>query len=242
MDQGYIKLYRTIEDNPIVCKDNDHFRVWHYLLYNATHKSREVIFGKEKIILKPGELIIGEEKVADKCKVSRDKARRILKAFENAQQIAQRKCSKGTLITLKNWEVYQNSTQQNAQPVHNECTTNAQRVHTNKNERMKECNNYMCVQRAYEENDFCHLGSKFKSESCFKCLRKNQCPNETSPEFIILYGKEFKEYDIERTEKLKQIANEMKSRGDPVEELFDYDWLNDLEEKEREENYENRRY
>ncbi len=233
MDQGYVKVYRTIEDNPVVCKDNDYFRVWHYLLYNATHKSREVMFGKEKLILNPGELIVGEEKLGEKCKVSRDKARRILKAFENTQQITQRKCTKGTLITLVNWEEYQKSAQQITQPMHNECTMNAQQVHTNNNVRMKEiyvCNNT----RAREENEFCHLGSKYKNESCFNCLKKNQCPNETSPEFILLYGKEFSEYDVERTEKLKTITNELKARGDPNLELFDFNWLEDRKEESEE--------
>ena len=36
-NSGFIALHRKILDNPIVCRDNDYFRVWLHLLLNATH-------------------------------------------------------------------------------------------------------------------------------------------------------------------------------------------------------------
>lgn len=141
MNDGWVSVYRKIEENPIVCKDNDYFRVWHHLLYNATHKEKEAIFGKEKIILKPGQLITGREAIANKCKVQSSKVVRILKAFKIEHQIEQQTCTKGTLITIVNWDKYQKNEHQNEQQMNNERTTNEQQMNTNNNEIMKQCNN-----------------------------------------------------------------------------------------------------
>lgn len=240
MDTGYIKLYRKIEENPIVCKDNDYFRVWHYLLYNATHKEREVIFGTEKTILKPGQLVTGINKISKKCLVEESKVKRILKAFKNDQQIDQRSCSKGSLITILKWEQYQKNDQQIDQQIDqqmtNERPTNDQRMTTNNNEIMKE---YICVYNnahAREEN-YCHLGSLFKNEICVHCQKKNNCPHPVSIDFKLLHPDEtFEEYDKRRNEVLDQFIDDVKSRGDPKNEdyipLFNCDWLNQMNKNE----------
>ncbi len=136
---GYVKSYRKVEDNPVICKDNDYFRVWYYLLHNATHKEHPVIFNKEKIILKKGELITGRDMISKKCNISSSKVQRILKTFEIEHQIEQQTSTKGRLITIVNWEIYQNDGQQSEQQVNNEWTTNEQQMNTNKN--VKNVNN-----------------------------------------------------------------------------------------------------
>ena len=130
---GWIKMYRKIEDNPVVCKDNDYYRVWHHLLYNATHQERVVIFNNQKMTIYPGQYITGRKLIADKCNVSESKVERILKWFENDQQIEQQKTSKGRLITILKWELYQNTEQQNEQIVGNTRAILEQRTITNKN-------------------------------------------------------------------------------------------------------------
>lgn len=132
-DKGWICLYRKIEDNPIVCKDNDYFRVWLHLLLNATHKEIDMIFDKKKITLKPGQLITGREEIAVKCKINSSKVYRILKSLEIGQQIEQQKSSKGTLISVLKYEEYQKYEQQIEQQVNSERTTNEQQTNTNNN-------------------------------------------------------------------------------------------------------------
>ena len=139
LNEGWIKLFRKIEDNPVICKDNDYFRVWCHLLLNATHKSMYVFFNGNKILLQPGQYITGRKQIANKCKISESKAERILKMLEIEQQIEQRKFSVGRLITVLNWEMYQESEQQNEQRVNNEWTTSEQRVNTK--QEYKECKN-----------------------------------------------------------------------------------------------------
>ena len=130
---GWISLHRKILDNPIVCKDSDYFSVWCYLLLKATHKNIEVLFGGKKIILKSGQLITGRKIIAEKFNISESKVQRILKTFEIEQQIEQQKSNKNRLISILNWNNYQQNEQQIEQQVNNKRTTNEQQVNTNNN-------------------------------------------------------------------------------------------------------------
>ena len=132
-DSGWVKMYRKTENNPIVCKDNDYFRVWHHLLYNATHQAQYVIFNKEKIEIKPGQYITGRKQIAEACNVSESKTERILKWFENEQQSEQQTSAKGRLITIVNWENYQQTEQQFGQKMNKFRTSDEQVADTNKN-------------------------------------------------------------------------------------------------------------
>ena len=133
---GYIKIYRSILDNPVVNKDADHLAVWIYLLCEATHKSKPDMFGGQKIILKPGQLITGRKKIAAKLKVNESKVQRIIKLFETEQQIEQRTDRQCRLISIVNWNEYQKDEQRNKQRVNNDRTTSEQRVNTK-----QECKN-----------------------------------------------------------------------------------------------------
>ena len=122
--EGYIKLYRKILDNPIVCKDMEHFIVWIYLLLNATHKEHDVVFKKERVTLKVGQLLTGRKTIGQKFNIDENKVQRILKYFENQHQIEQQMSNKNRLITIINWEEYQLERHQMEQ-----------QVNTNKNEK-----------------------------------------------------------------------------------------------------------
>lgn len=147
--EGWISTYRKILENPIVCKDSDYFAVWMYLLLNATHKESPSIFNKKKIILKKGQLITGRKTIAEKFDISESKVQRILKTFEIEQQIEQQTCSRNRLISIINWNEYQQSEQRIEQPVNNERTTNEQPVNTNNNDN----NIYLYLFNKYKVED-----------------------------------------------------------------------------------------
>lgn len=123
--EGWIKIHRKMLDNPVVWKDPDYLAVWMYLLLNATHADYSAVFGGKKITLHAGQLITGRYKISEFTKVQSDKVHRILKFLKSEQQIAQQTSSKNSLITILNWDVYQEVAQQNAQQMHNRCTTDA---------------------------------------------------------------------------------------------------------------------
>lgn len=140
-------MHRKTLENPIVCKDSDHIAVWIYLLLNAAHAGFAVVFKGEKIILYPGQLITGRKAISEKFNINESKVQRILKTFENDQQIEQQTSNANRLITILNWDKYQLIEQQIEQPLNNQRTTSEQPVNTNKNvknERMKEINKYTC--------------------------------------------------------------------------------------------------
>jgi len=132
-NNGFVAFHRKILDNPVVCKDSDHYATWSYLILNATHTEQKKMFAGKPILLKPGMLITGRKKIASFFNISESKVQRILKLFENEHQIEQQTCNQNRLITLLNWNTYQITEQRNKQRVNNERTTSEQRVNTNNN-------------------------------------------------------------------------------------------------------------
>jgi len=130
---GWVSLHRKILDNPTVCKDSDYFAVWGYLLLNATHKEQKKIFAGEPIILRAGQMITGRKKIAAKFSISESKVQRILKRYETEHQIEQQMSNKNRLVTVLNWEDYQNPEQQTEQLLNIKRTTSEQQVNTNNN-------------------------------------------------------------------------------------------------------------
>ncbi len=125
-DTGFIKLYRKMLDNPVVCKDADHVAVWIYLLLSATWQQYEVMFEGKIITLEPGQLVTGRLAIGVHNKINEYKVQRILKRFENEQLIAQQTTPRNRLISVLNWNQYQSTAQQDEQQAHNNCTTTAQ--------------------------------------------------------------------------------------------------------------------
>ena len=121
--KGWIKIHRKMLENPIVMKDSDHLAVWVYLLLNAAHKERKVLFKGDKIMLQPGQLITGRNAMADFLGISESKVKRVLSDFEGDQQIDRQRSNKNSLISLINWDKYQFFDQQSDQQVTSKMTS-----------------------------------------------------------------------------------------------------------------------
>lgn len=148
--EGWVKIHRKMLENPIICKDSDYLSVWIYLLLNATHKEIPALFKGKKIILKPGQLITGRKSISNKLKISESKIYRIINDYKSEHQIEQQTSNKNSLITIINWDKYQENEQQNEQQMNNKRTTNEQQVNTNKN--VKNDNNiYLTLFNKYKE-------------------------------------------------------------------------------------------
>lgn len=216
--EGYIKIYRKILDNPIVCKDADHFAVWMYLLLKATHKEMPALFKGEKIILKSGQLITGRKSISEQLKISESKIFRIINCFKIEQQIKQQTSNKNSLITILNWEEYQQSEQQNKQQVNNKRTTSEQQVNTNNN--VNNVNNV--ISYIYGQNDqdyktkfeqfYSQYPRKVKKQEVLKWFNKNKPSDEL-----------FKTI-IESLEKFKVSKEWLKNDGQFVP--YPSTWLN----------------
>ena len=131
--EGWIKLHRKTLDNPIITKDSDYLAVWIYLLLNATHQEYDTLFKGKRITLQKGQLITGTISISQKLKINKDKVQRILKSFENDKQITQQTSNKNRLISILNWDKYQEFDKQNDKQVINKCETDDKQLITNKN-------------------------------------------------------------------------------------------------------------
>ena len=129
--KGWIKLFRSLLDNPVAMKSLAHMGVWVVLLLTATSKSRKVWFNGKETMLKPGQLITGRKQISEFYKdLNESKVQRVLKDFENAQQIEQQTTFKNRLITLKNWDKYQSSEQLFEQQLNSKRTTTEQQLNS----------------------------------------------------------------------------------------------------------------
>lgn len=135
MNNGYVKIHRKLLSNPIVMKDCEHLAVWMYLLLNATHQDRSVLFKGKKIIIGPGQLITGRKSISSELQISESKVQRILNFFESEHQIEQQTSNKNRVITLINWHKYQDNEHQTEQQLNNNRTTTEQQLNTNNNDK-----------------------------------------------------------------------------------------------------------
>lgn len=142
MRSGWTKFYRSWLDDPLINKDPDYLAVWIRLVSDAAIEPVPGDFGGKRITLQPGQLTTGRKQLGERCGVQQDKVQRILRSFESAHLIAQQASSKNRLISILWRDGEDEGAQQNAQQTHNECTADAQRVHTHGESRTKKQEEY----------------------------------------------------------------------------------------------------
>lgn len=233
-EKGYIKAYRKTENDPIICKDNDYFRVWFYLLFHATHKEQKAIFKNKEIIVPKGSLITGRKKIAERCHISESKTDRILKQFEKYSKIEQQMSNKNRLITIVKWHLYQ----KDAQQVNNECTTSEHKQEYKSISSISSIEEiHTCVYQFYETN-FAKLLSPiekeeldtwidyFQNEEILKYgIRVAVLNRVTTMNYLNGIFQNWKDNGYKTLEDCKPKPKEESKKI----ELFDYDWFEDEE-------------
>ena len=110
MDSGYIKLYRSLLEDPIWTNSTaEQCVILIQLLFFVTWKPKKWdVFGR-KFTLNPGQGFVSIRDFSKICGhgVSRQKVRTAFKRFENLGFLTQEPTQKGTLITIVNWRKYQ---------------------------------------------------------------------------------------------------------------------------------------
>lgn len=110
MHRGYIKLWRSSVDNPMYFSEPfTRWQAWNDLLLMANHKPRDVRIRGILIHLSCGELLGGDDFLAQRWKWSRGKVRRFMSELseKTVHQIVQRKSNVITVISIVNWDAYQ---------------------------------------------------------------------------------------------------------------------------------------
>jgi len=142
MDEGYIKLHRSIEDSR-VWQNEGLLKVWLWCLLRANYKERwvsvQVGKGSTEVHVMPGQFIFGRDSAATRLKMKPSTVNDRLKKLEKMQNIDIQSNKQFSIITIINWGTYQDNethTQQpNQQPSDNQPTTNQQPSDTDKKDK-----------------------------------------------------------------------------------------------------------
>lgn len=106
--KGYIKLHRVLQDNPLwMAEPFSKGQAWVDLLLSANHEDNEFILGNVIISTKRGQFFTSELKIAAKWRWSRKKVRAYLALMETLKMATTEATTKGTIITIENYEFYQ---------------------------------------------------------------------------------------------------------------------------------------
>lgn len=136
--EGWIKLHRKLSDNPLwTCEKFTKGQAWVDLLMLANHAYNYFYVRGNKIEVKRGQVGWSGLKLATRWKWSRNKVKNFLNQLEKEQQITQQKSKLYSVITIINYNQYQNKEQQTTQQKSNRRATEEQQKDINKNEKNK---------------------------------------------------------------------------------------------------------
>ena len=104
MKTGYVSIYRDIMKWEWY-KDTTVKSIFLHLILRANHI--EASFMGQ--IIKRGQLITSQDKLAEELGLSRQQVRTALNKLEKTQEITKLSDNKGTLITVNNYDLYQSN-------------------------------------------------------------------------------------------------------------------------------------
>lgn len=113
-DQGWISIYRKIQ-NSFVWTNSDQLKLWLLILMKANHSENKFLFNGEELSVSKGQMVTGVNVLASEFNegvkpVNRVAGRtlwRWLKKFEKEQMLSIESTSKYSVITVLNWDEYQ---------------------------------------------------------------------------------------------------------------------------------------
>jgi hypothetical protein len=112
--EGWIKLYRKLMINDLWIKEPfTRGQAWVDLLLLANHKDGFIRIRGIKIPVLRGQVGWSERKLGDRWKWSRGKVKRFISELQNEKQIDPQKNNETSIITIVNYDLYQENRPQN---------------------------------------------------------------------------------------------------------------------------------
>lgn len=130
MNGGWIKLHRKFIEWKWK-SDANVVALFLHLLLSANHKDKEW----QGIIIKKGQLITGRLELAKNVGLSVQQTRTAITKLKSTNEITIKTTNKYSIVTINNWDKYQDYNQQDNQRVTNNQPTNNQQITTNKNDK-----------------------------------------------------------------------------------------------------------
>lgn len=173
MKEGYIKLYRGLEDNPLWTFDVfSKAQAWIDLLLLTNHKTGHIKLRNGEIVqINRGECGWSMESLAKRWQWSRGKVKRFFDYLKNEKMIQQTDISNATVIKVLNYERFQNDTTNGQQTV--------QQTDTNKNGKKESLLHKLSKEKIFE-NLSVEWWELLKEWSDYKTAKKQAYKNERS--------------------------------------------------------------
>lgn len=192
--EGWVKLHRKLTESEIWTSEPfTRGQAWVDLIMLANHDYGFFYLRDHKVEVQRGQVGWSQQKLAERWRWSRTKVRKFLNDLEKEQQLIQQQSFSTSILTLINYDIYQEKEQLGIQQEDSRKTAEKQQEDTNKNDKNKK----------KEKNE--------KKESLLQLV----FPFD-SPEFMTRWGqwKEYKKqqhrftYKCEKTEQaaLKQLG------------------------------------
>ena len=122
MDEGYVKLYRSILESG-VWADEWLLKLWIWCLLRANYAARPW----KEMVIERGQFVTGRDSAAEALGVHPSRIYRGLAALERMGNISLESNNKNTIVTVVNYESYQNANGDerttSEQPANNQRTT-----------------------------------------------------------------------------------------------------------------------
>ena len=136
--EGYLKLYRQIIDSEIFASPNG-LKIWIWCLCKASYKEKYMTIqigrGESSVKLDVGSFLFGRFKAEQELDLSGSMIYRWMKRFEDLGMINIVSNSHYSIITICNWETYQESNSESEQPLDSRWTAVGQPLNTNKKDK-----------------------------------------------------------------------------------------------------------
>ena len=111
----WISVFRKLQEKSFY-KRSEFFHLWVHLILKVNCESKEIVFNNQPFRIERGQTVTSRRVLSQETGIEESKIHRILKYFEDEQQLKQRGLFSGRLITILNYNEYQNTKRKSEQP------------------------------------------------------------------------------------------------------------------------------
>ena len=122
---GWVKLHRRSLKHPLFTRPML-WHLWTYLLLNASHEDRTIIWDQEEFLIERGSLIFGRKRASLETGISEQTIRSTLKTLINLEMVEKsttRSTNRFSYLTICNYEHYQDLSGPSNQQLNQQATS-----------------------------------------------------------------------------------------------------------------------
>lgn len=174
-DKGWVAIHRSIRDHWLYQEKRvfSKYEAWLDLVMDANHKQNKFVFDGKLVEVERGQKITSIRQLSERWRWSRTKVTDFLTLLEKDGMLVRKSDSKKTVITIVNYDIYQN---QDNKKSHSSDTEKPQKSTNNNDKTMINNDNNKDItsgkrkKRVYPDDD----PNKILAKTLFKLIKKNQ--------------------------------------------------------------------